>query len=178
MEAPDTKTNTSNNRNGNCKWQEIIFTMHSLLFRVLWFHLDCALLHRVSWLFFNFCHIPVISALFVFCGCIAETISRLLWQIQNSFQTEVQNSSVTRHSSRQKKDKHLGGNGREKKREIICLVCVLLTCVFPCPPQITTVSGNEFLLQSDIDFLILDWFHAIKNAIDRLVCICFGCYLY
>ncbi|XP_015490816.1 rho GTPase-activating protein 15 [Parus major] len=34
--------------------------------------------------------------------------------------------------------------------------------------QITTVSGNEFLLQSDIDFLILDWFHAIKNAIDRL----------
>ncbi|XP_009575639.1 PREDICTED: rho GTPase-activating protein 15, partial [Fulmarus glacialis] len=34
--------------------------------------------------------------------------------------------------------------------------------------EITTVSGNEFLLQSDIDFLILDWFHAIKNAIDRL----------
>lgn len=34
--------------------------------------------------------------------------------------------------------------------------------------QITTASGNEFLLQSDIDFLILDWFHAIKNAIDRL----------
>nr|BAE41865.1 unnamed protein product [Mus musculus] len=34
--------------------------------------------------------------------------------------------------------------------------------------QITTVSGNEFLLQSDIDFLILDWFQAIKNAIDRL----------
>lgn len=34
--------------------------------------------------------------------------------------------------------------------------------------QITTVSGNEFLLQSDIDFLVLDWFHAIKNAIDRL----------
>ncbi|NXA51767.1 RHG15 protein, partial [Nothocercus julius] len=34
--------------------------------------------------------------------------------------------------------------------------------------QITTLSGNEFLLQSDIDFLILDWFHAIKNAIDRL----------
>uniref|UniRef100_A0A5F9DV44 Rho GTPase-activating protein 15 n=1 Tax=Oryctolagus cuniculus TaxID=9986 RepID=A0A5F9DV44_RABIT len=34
--------------------------------------------------------------------------------------------------------------------------------------QITTLSGNEFLLQSDIDFIILDWFHAIKNAIDRL----------
>uniref|UniRef100_A0A3Q2HNC0 Rho GTPase activating protein 15 n=1 Tax=Equus caballus TaxID=9796 RepID=A0A3Q2HNC0_HORSE len=34
--------------------------------------------------------------------------------------------------------------------------------------QISTVSGNEFLLQSDIDFIILDWFHAIKNAIDRL----------
>nr|XP_004651872.2 rho GTPase-activating protein 15 isoform X1 [Jaculus jaculus] len=34
--------------------------------------------------------------------------------------------------------------------------------------QITTVSGNEFLLQSDIDFIILEWFHAIKNAIDRL----------
>ncbi|XP_077009810.1 rho GTPase-activating protein 15 isoform X1 [Tamandua tetradactyla] len=34
--------------------------------------------------------------------------------------------------------------------------------------KITTVSGNEFLLQSDIDFIILDWFHAIKNAIDRL----------
>ncbi|XP_039351605.1 rho GTPase-activating protein 15 isoform X2 [Mauremys reevesii] len=34
--------------------------------------------------------------------------------------------------------------------------------------QITTISGNEFLLQSDIDFIILDWFHAIKNAIDRL----------
>ncbi|XP_010619249.2 rho GTPase-activating protein 15 [Fukomys damarensis] len=34
--------------------------------------------------------------------------------------------------------------------------------------QITTVSGNEFLLQSDIDFIILDWFQAIKNTIDRL----------
>uniref|UniRef100_A0A6I8PAE1 Rho GTPase-activating protein 15 n=1 Tax=Ornithorhynchus anatinus TaxID=9258 RepID=A0A6I8PAE1_ORNAN len=34
--------------------------------------------------------------------------------------------------------------------------------------QITTVSGNEFLLQSDIDFIISDWFHAIKNAIDKL----------
>ncbi|KAI4544211.1 hypothetical protein MG293_004477 [Ovis ammon polii] len=34
--------------------------------------------------------------------------------------------------------------------------------------KITTLSGNEFLLQSDIDFIILDWFHAIKNAIDRL----------
>lgn len=34
--------------------------------------------------------------------------------------------------------------------------------------QITTVSGNEFLLQSDIDIVVLDWFHAIKNAIDRL----------
>nr|XP_048282281.1 rho GTPase-activating protein 15 isoform X2 [Myodes glareolus] len=34
--------------------------------------------------------------------------------------------------------------------------------------QITTASGNEFLLQSDIDFIILDWFQAIKNAIDRL----------
>ncbi|XP_023585939.1 rho GTPase-activating protein 15 [Trichechus manatus latirostris] len=34
--------------------------------------------------------------------------------------------------------------------------------------QITTVSGNEFLLQSDIEFITLDWFHAIKNAIDRL----------
>ncbi|XP_063174468.1 rho GTPase-activating protein 15 isoform X2 [Candoia aspera] len=34
--------------------------------------------------------------------------------------------------------------------------------------QVTTVSGNEVLLQSDIDFIVLDWFHAIKNAIDRL----------
>ncbi|XP_061464853.1 rho GTPase-activating protein 15 isoform X2 [Rhineura floridana] len=34
--------------------------------------------------------------------------------------------------------------------------------------QITTASGNEVLLQSDIDFIILDWFNAIKNAIDRL----------
>ncbi|XP_062972653.1 rho GTPase-activating protein 15 isoform X2 [Elgaria multicarinata webbii] len=34
--------------------------------------------------------------------------------------------------------------------------------------QITTVSGNEVLLQSDIDFIIMGWFHAIKNAIDRL----------
>ncbi|XP_042322357.1 rho GTPase-activating protein 15 isoform X2 [Sceloporus undulatus] len=34
--------------------------------------------------------------------------------------------------------------------------------------QITTVSGNEVLLQSDIDFVILEWFHAIKNAIERL----------
>ncbi|XP_004636692.1 rho GTPase-activating protein 15 isoform X1 [Octodon degus] len=34
--------------------------------------------------------------------------------------------------------------------------------------QITTVSGNEFLLQSDIDVIILDWFQAIKNAMDRL----------
>ncbi|XP_026573587.1 rho GTPase-activating protein 15 [Pseudonaja textilis] len=34
--------------------------------------------------------------------------------------------------------------------------------------QVTTVSGNEVLLQSDIDFIILDWFRAIKNTIDRL----------
>ncbi|XP_066489149.1 rho GTPase-activating protein 15 [Tiliqua scincoides] len=34
--------------------------------------------------------------------------------------------------------------------------------------QITTASGNEFLFQSDIDFDILEWFHAIKNAIDKL----------
>ncbi|XP_051022234.1 rho GTPase-activating protein 15 [Acomys russatus] len=34
--------------------------------------------------------------------------------------------------------------------------------------QITTASGTEFLLHSDIDFIILDWFQAIKNAIDRL----------
>ncbi|XP_010183405.1 PREDICTED: rho GTPase-activating protein 15-like, partial [Mesitornis unicolor] len=43
----------------------------------------------------------------------------------------------------------------------ICQMATLAGCI-------TTVSGNEFLLQSDIDFLILDWFHAIKNAIDRL----------
>ncbi|XP_029461269.1 rho GTPase-activating protein 15 [Rhinatrema bivittatum] len=34
--------------------------------------------------------------------------------------------------------------------------------------QITTVSGNEFLLQSDIDLLISDWFHAIRKVIDKL----------
>uniref|UniRef100_A0A8D0L684 Rho GTPase activating protein 15 n=1 Tax=Sphenodon punctatus TaxID=8508 RepID=A0A8D0L684_SPHPU len=50
----------------------------------------------------------------------------------------------------------------------------VLTCYSLLPSQITTFSGNEFLFQSDIDFIILDWFHAIKNAIDRLVCICFG----
>ncbi|KAM6463704.1 rho GTPase-activating protein 15 isoform 2-T2 [Liasis olivaceus] len=33
---------------------------------------------------------------------------------------------------------------------------------------VTTVSGNEVLLQSDIDFIVTDWFRAIKNAIDRL----------
>uniref|UniRef100_A0A8C5MFR0 Rho GTPase activating protein 15 n=1 Tax=Leptobrachium leishanense TaxID=445787 RepID=A0A8C5MFR0_9ANUR len=35
-------------------------------------------------------------------------------------------------------------------------------------PQITTPSGNEFLLQSDEDFAVLEWFRAIKNAIDSL----------
>uniref|UniRef100_A0A8D0GV92 Rho GTPase activating protein 15 n=1 Tax=Sphenodon punctatus TaxID=8508 RepID=A0A8D0GV92_SPHPU len=44
----------------------------------------------------------------------------------------------------------------------------VLTCYSLLPSQITTFSGNEFLFQSDIDFIILDWFHAIKNAIDRL----------
>uniref|UniRef100_A0A8D2J7Y4 Rho GTPase-activating protein 15 n=1 Tax=Varanus komodoensis TaxID=61221 RepID=A0A8D2J7Y4_VARKO len=34
--------------------------------------------------------------------------------------------------------------------------------------QITTLSGNEVLLQSDIDFIITGWFQAIQNAIDRL----------
>ncbi|XP_033020147.1 rho GTPase-activating protein 15 [Lacerta agilis] len=34
--------------------------------------------------------------------------------------------------------------------------------------QITTASGNEVLLHSDIDFIILEWFNAIKNVIDRL----------
>uniref|UniRef100_A0A8C5MKM6 Rho GTPase activating protein 15 n=1 Tax=Leptobrachium leishanense TaxID=445787 RepID=A0A8C5MKM6_9ANUR len=33
---------------------------------------------------------------------------------------------------------------------------------------ITTPSGNEFLLQSDEDFAVLEWFRAIKNAIDSL----------
>lgn len=34
--------------------------------------------------------------------------------------------------------------------------------------QITTLSGNEFLFQSDIDFDVLEWFRSIKNAIDKL----------
>ncbi|XP_054828303.1 rho GTPase-activating protein 15 isoform X2 [Eublepharis macularius] len=34
--------------------------------------------------------------------------------------------------------------------------------------QITTTSGNEFLLQLDQDFIILDWFYAIKNAIENM----------
>uniref|UniRef100_A0A8D0EDR7 Rho GTPase-activating protein 15 n=1 Tax=Salvator merianae TaxID=96440 RepID=A0A8D0EDR7_SALMN len=34
--------------------------------------------------------------------------------------------------------------------------------------QITSVSGDEVLLQSDTDFTVLEWFCAIKNAIDRL----------
>lgn len=63
-----------------------------------------------------------------------------------------------------------------KENDLSCALYLPVT--IHALPQITTVSGNEFLLQSDIDFLILDWFHAIKNAIDRLVCICFGCYLY
>lgn len=51
-----------------------------------------------------------------------------------------------------------------------------LTCDFTFVTQITTTSGNEILLQSDIDFVILEWFNAIKNAIERLVCICLSCY--
>ncbi|XP_053328293.1 rho GTPase-activating protein 15 [Spea bombifrons] len=34
--------------------------------------------------------------------------------------------------------------------------------------QITTSSGNEFLLQSDEDVAIVEWFEAIKNTIDSL----------
>ncbi|XP_053568601.1 rho GTPase-activating protein 15 [Bombina bombina] len=34
--------------------------------------------------------------------------------------------------------------------------------------QITTVSGNEFLFQSDSDIAISEWFCAIKNMIDSL----------
>ncbi|XP_053141763.1 rho GTPase-activating protein 15 isoform X2 [Hemicordylus capensis] len=34
--------------------------------------------------------------------------------------------------------------------------------------QITTVTGNEFLFQSDIEFIIAEWFNAIKNAIEKL----------
>ncbi|KAM4626230.1 rho GTPase-activating protein 15 [Discoglossus pictus] len=34
--------------------------------------------------------------------------------------------------------------------------------------QITTVSGNEFLFQSDVDITISEWFHAIRNTIDSL----------
>lgn len=137
MEVPDTKPSISKNRNGICKWQGIIFMMHSLLFRVLLFHLNCVLLHRVSWLFLNFCHIPFIAALFVLSGCIAETISRLLWQIQNSFQTEVQNSSVTQHSSRQisaKKGQEFGEGGMGGKIEGNDLpgVCFTHLCV-PMP---------------------------------------------
>ncbi|XP_068101973.1 rho GTPase-activating protein 15 isoform X2 [Hyperolius riggenbachi] len=34
--------------------------------------------------------------------------------------------------------------------------------------QITTLSGNEILLQSDVDITIKEWFHAIRSAIDSL----------
>ncbi|XP_071978321.1 rho GTPase-activating protein 15 [Engystomops pustulosus] len=34
--------------------------------------------------------------------------------------------------------------------------------------QITTLSGNEFLLQSDADVTIQEWFRAIRNTIDSL----------
>ncbi|XP_040213972.1 rho GTPase-activating protein 15 [Rana temporaria] len=34
--------------------------------------------------------------------------------------------------------------------------------------QITTLSGSEILLQSDVDITIKEWFHAIQNAIDSL----------
>ncbi|XP_063789803.1 rho GTPase-activating protein 15 isoform X1 [Pseudophryne corroboree] len=34
--------------------------------------------------------------------------------------------------------------------------------------QITTVSGNEILLQSDTDITIQEWFQAIRNTIDSL----------
>ncbi|XP_030064994.1 rho GTPase-activating protein 15 [Microcaecilia unicolor] len=34
--------------------------------------------------------------------------------------------------------------------------------------QITTVSGNEFLFQSDIDLIVLDWFHAIRKVIEKV----------
>ncbi|XP_018409552.1 PREDICTED: rho GTPase-activating protein 15 [Nanorana parkeri] len=34
--------------------------------------------------------------------------------------------------------------------------------------QITTLSGSEILLQSDVDITIKEWFHAIRNTIDSL----------
>ncbi|XP_043930908.1 rho GTPase-activating protein 15 [Protopterus annectens] len=34
--------------------------------------------------------------------------------------------------------------------------------------QITTVSGNEILLQSDIDTIIYDWYQAIREVVDKL----------
>uniref|UniRef100_G1K3J8 Rho GTPase-activating protein 15 n=1 Tax=Xenopus tropicalis TaxID=8364 RepID=G1K3J8_XENTR len=39
--------------------------------------------------------------------------------------------------------------------------------------QITTLSGNEFLFQSDADITVQEWFRAIRNTIDSLVCIRF-----
>lgn len=38
-------------------------------------------------------------------------------------------------------------------------------CVF----QLRTVTGNEFLLQSETESLINDWYKTIQNVIDRLV---------
>lgn len=38
-------------------------------------------------------------------------------------------------------------------------------CVF----QLRTVTGNEFLLQSETDSLIREWYKTIQNVIDRLV---------
>lgn len=152
---------------------------HSLLFRVLWFHLNCVLLHRVCWLFLTFVTFP----LFLHYLCSVVSLLRQYLVCCDIFKTVFRQrfrtlgNSALQQTNLSKKDKHLGGMGG-KIRKIICLLCALLTCVCPCPPQITTVSGNEFLLQSDIDIVVLDWFHAIKNAIDRLVCICFGCYLY
>ncbi|KAM4698598.1 rho GTPase-activating protein 15 [Rhinophrynus dorsalis] len=35
--------------------------------------------------------------------------------------------------------------------------------------QITTLSGNEFLLQADSEITIMEWYHAIKSTIDSLV---------
>ncbi|MEQ2237122.1 hypothetical protein ILYODFUR_019834 [Ilyodon furcidens] len=35
--------------------------------------------------------------------------------------------------------------------------------------KLRTVTGNEFLLQSEIDSMIREWYNTIKNVIDRLV---------
>lgn len=106
---------------------------HSLLFRVLWFRLNCVLLHRVCCLFLTFVTFP----LFLHYLCSVVALLRQYLVCCDIFKTVFRQrfrtlgNSALQQTNLSKKDKHLGGM-EGKIEENLSAVCFTHLCV-PMP---------------------------------------------